>query len=71
MDSGWDGQYSGFQGQSGGFYDPTTSEYNYGNASGGSSQHGGNQYPNFMTPTDPYSTIDQGKLIDFINLRLH
>ena len=62
MSTGWDGQYDAFQGQSSGFYDPTASQYNYGDASAGSAQHGGSAYPNFMTPADPYSTInEQGK----------
>lgn len=59
MSSGWDGQYEAFQGQSGGFYDPTSSQYNYSDASAGNVQQGGSAYPNFMTPSDPYATTDQ------------
>ena len=70
MSSNWDGQYDAFQGQSGGFYDPTASQYNYGDASAGNSQPAGNPYPNFMTPADPYSPVDQGNLIVFIG-RFH
>ena len=58
MNAGWNGQYDSFQGQGGSFYDPASSQYNY-DASSGSSQPGSNAYPNFMTPTDPYATIDQ------------
>ena len=60
MNGPWDGQYDTFQGQGGGFYDPTSSQYNYDNAaSTGGSQPGGNAYPTYMTPTDPYATLDQ------------
>ena len=57
MGSSWDNQYDAFQGQSN-FYDPSSSQYSYGDPSLQSAQSG-NAYPNFMTPTDPYSTIDQ------------
>jgi len=40
---------------------------NFGDASAGNSQHGGNLYPNFMTPSDPYSTVDQGGSDEFAN----
>jgi len=66
MNAGWNGQYDSFQGQSGSFYDPASSQYNY-DASTGSSQPGSNAYPNFMTPTDPYATIDQQGDDEFSN----
>ena len=60
MSGAWDGQYDTFQGQSAGFYDPNSSQYNYGDvASAGNLQPGSNTYPSFMTPTDPYATLDQ------------
>ena len=58
MGSNWDNQYDAFQGQSN-FYDPSSSQYSYGDPSV-QTQHGGNAYPNFMTPADPYATLDQG-----------
>ena len=59
MGSSWDNQYDAFQGQSN-FYDPSSSQYSYGDPSLQQGQSG-NAYPNFMTPADPYSSIDQGK----------
>ena len=58
MGSSWDNQYDAFQGQSN-FYDPSSSQYSYGDPSV-QAQQGSNAYPNFMTPADPYSTLDQG-----------
>jgi len=57
MGSSWDNQYDAFQGQNN-FYDPSSNQYSYGDPSVPTAQ-GGNAYPTFMTPTDPYSTIDQ------------
>ena len=65
MGSSWDNQYDAFQGQSN-FYDPSSSQYSYGDPSLQSAQSG-NAYPNFMTPTDPYSTIDQQGNYDTLN----
>ena len=61
MSGAWDGgQYDTFQGQGSGFYDPTSSPYNFGESAGaGSTQPGGYSYPNFMTPSDPYAPTDQ------------
>ena len=65
MGSSWDNQYDAFQGQSN-FYDPSSSQYSYGDPSLQSAQSG-NAYPNFMTPTDPYSTIDQQGNYDILH----
>ena len=61
MSGAWDGgQYDTFQGQGSGFYDPTSSPYNFGESAGaGTTQPGGYSYPNFMTPSDPYAPTDQ------------
>ena len=66
MNAGWNGQYDSFQGQSGSFYDPASSQYNY-DASTGSSQPGSNAYPNFMTPADPYATLGNCDVISFVD----
>lgn len=65
MGSSWDNQYDAFQGQSN-FYDPSSSQYSYGDPSV-QAQQGSNAYPNFMTPADPYSTLDQGQNDEFAN----
>lgn len=67
MSGAWDGQYENFQGQGGGFYDPTSSQYNYDTASVGSSHPTGNAYPNFMTPTDPYAELNSQGDDEFSN----
>merc|ERR1712109_133409 len=57
-------QYDAFQDQSY-YYDPSSSQYSYGYPSVQTAQSG-NAYPTFMTPTDPYSTIDQQEQNDEI-----